>query len=362
MPALRTLSEYARPHSVQPGMVQPGMPHPQSPQAQLQAQIAMANLTGPDPILRYQMERAYLTGNREAQIDLMEREMRDRDIREMELREMEMRDREMAARHEQEKMHAHAIAANAMGASPFLHPGAPPPHPHLAPSPHRPPGFQHALERGERPPVPTSVSESAFSSQVDRINAERHMAMIDQARAREGLRPLTPHHHSHSHSHTHVHFHPQEHIHHSYEAAAAAGGIIDPGMIVPGTPGPPGDPRDPRSMPPDPRDPRSMPPDPRDPRSMPPGMSPGIPGPPGLRPPPPPVSVGLPGNHPHPILTAGMPPPRLYGPPGMSEVLAAQLHHEQIHRQMMHAESQRHMFPPGHPGHPGHPPGHPPHM
>ncbi|XP_072047897.1 LOW QUALITY PROTEIN: uncharacterized protein [Amphiura filiformis] len=318
MPALRTLSEYARPHSVQPGIPHPPPPPPPPPHAQ----IVMGNLTGPDPMLRYQMERAYLVGNREAQIDLIEREMRDRDIRVMEVREMqemERREREMAQR-EREKMHSAAML------SPFLVPGMPP-HPHISPSPH--PGLiPHIIERPDRPPVPMSVAESAFSQSVavERLNAERlhqERMMLDQSRREGGpIRPLTPHHHSHSHSHTHVHFHPQEHIHHTYGEAAAAAGLVDPALVVagappagPGVPGVPG------------------PPPPSLPRAM---------IPPSLRPPP--------GSHPHPILNpsiaTALPPSRFYGPPGMPEALAAQLHHEQQIQLMQAAEANRHLFPP----------------
>ena len=319
MPALRTLSEYARPHSVQPGVPHPPQPPPGS--------VVMGNLMGPDPMLRYQMERAYLVGNREAQIDLMERELRDRDIRQREIREMqeiELREREIQARREHEKLHNAAVAMS----SPFLHPGVP--RPHISPSPH--PGFPHL---GERPPIPMSAAESAsaFSQSVERLNAERlhqERMMMDQSRRDPLQRPHTPHHHSHSHSHTHVHFHPQEHIHHAAynEAVAAAqAGLVDPALVVAGAP----------VVPPAPPPPPVIPP--VVPGIIPPGAA--------LRPP---SSVALPGSHPHPILnptiSTALPPARLYGQPGMSEALAAQIHHEQIHRQIIQAEANRHLFPP----------------
>ncbi|XP_071805248.1 uncharacterized protein [Asterias amurensis] len=307
LPAMRTLSEYARPHSA----VGPGNP--------------ASNLMGPDPMLQYQIEQVYAMGSREAQIDLVERELQERDIRQRdlralqqrdlrEMREMELWDREMRDRGLKPGYEQQYAGVRTSTATPLA---AYPPHPHHPgepmPSPQQINAYNHNLERAHAERhlamlVP-GPENSAFA--VDRLTAERlhleRMAMMGDPRAAAAAaaaaagRPPTPHHHSHSHSHTHVHFHPQEHIHHTY------GGLL-----------------------------------------------PDQPGPAVLQPtlhlPPNPLSLPQP---PHPIINPGTaaamaPPPnsiphaRMYRPP-LPEALAQQIQHEHIQRQML---SERHPYPP----------------
>lgn len=237
-PALRTLSEYARPHSAVPaGIPPPGVA------------VNVNHLMGPDPILRYQMETALALGSRDAQIDLVERELREREMREQELRErhreaveMEIREREM---HERMKLitYEQAVRESAIHAQNAAH---------LAGAIQ---GYPIPIERAhERHLAATAhFSREAGPSNAERVSAERlqheRMVMVQDHPRQTPVsigRQATPHHHSHSHSHTHLHFHPQEHIHHTYIPGVIPGeaGMVPPPLhMVPPTPvGPPSHP------------------------------------------------------------------------------------------------------------------------
>ncbi|XP_022096937.1 arginine-glutamic acid dipeptide repeats protein-like [Acanthaster planci] len=308
MPAMRTLSEYARPHSA----VVPGNP--------------ASNLMGPDPMLQYQLEQVYALGSREAQIDLVERELRERDLRQRDLRamqerglrEMEMWDREMRERglkpgYEQQYVGVRTSTTTPLAAYPHHppHPGEP------LPSPQQLNAYNHNLERAhaEHHLRMHGPENSAFS--VDRLTSERmhleRMALMGDPRAAAAAaaaaaagRPPTPHHHSHSHSHTHVHFHPQEHIHHTY---LSQGGVLPDqpaGAVLPPT----------LHLPPNPL------PVPQPPHPM---INPAAAAA---------AAIGAPPS--------ALPHARLYRPP-IPDVLAQQIQHEHIQRQML---SERHPYPP----------------
>ncbi|XP_033104593.1 arginine-glutamic acid dipeptide repeats protein-like [Anneissia japonica] len=218
MPALHTLREYARPHVGLP----PGHPLLRD----------FRNLVGPDPIMRMQMQSMYLGANREAQIDLVERELRERDMRERDFREREIRElqeREIR-RHELELRERREREFREMkpgfegfygNAAPILAYAASRPGEPVVPAHHIPgvPPYLHMAHPHEghppgRPGMPPG--EIVYPGQMERLTAERlhgeQLAVIGDQLIAVSRPGSAPHHHNHSHSHTHLHLHPGEHM------------------------------------------------------------------------------------------------------------------------------------------------------
>ncbi|XP_077998737.1 uncharacterized protein LOC144451708 [Glandiceps talaboti] len=197
-PALRTLSEYARPHARTPG------PN------------TLACLTGPDPMLRYGLAQGvpvYPPGARERDIEL-ERELREREFREREMIEREIRERELRDKMKLDPLgtHLHPMERHWLLNRHGL-PGDRTPQPSPFHVPH------HPLERhGDRPldrvllpGHPMVPAETPFTNPVERIQYERlqseRLALMDPVGR---LQFTSLNQHQHTHSHTHLHVHPGE--------------------------------------------------------------------------------------------------------------------------------------------------------
>lgn len=185
-PALRTLSEYARPHVMSPT----NRNHP-----------FYVSLTPGDPLLAYHMPGLY-----SAEPSLRERELRN--LRERELRErmkpgFEVKPPDLETLHPAANPMEHFARHGALGL------------PHIPGPPHPFAPFHPALNHLERERMalaaPQLRPELTYAERLtaERLHAERMASVADPA-ARLQMLNVTPHHHQHSHIHSHLHLHQQD--------------------------------------------------------------------------------------------------------------------------------------------------------
>ncbi|KAJ8360774.1 hypothetical protein SKAU_G00172990 [Synaphobranchus kaupii] len=193
-PALRTLSEYARPHVMSPT----NRNHP-----------FFVSLPA-DPLLAYHMPGLYNDAAMRER-DFRERELREREIRERELRErmkpgFEVKPPELDCLHPATNPMEHFARHGALTL------------PHMAA--HHPfAAFHPGLNPLERERLalagPQLRPEMTYPERLaaERLHAERMAAVANDPIARLQMFNVTPHHHQHSHIHSHLHLHQQDPLH-----------------------------------------------------------------------------------------------------------------------------------------------------
>ncbi|XP_045772587.1 arginine-glutamic acid dipeptide repeats protein [Maniola jurtina] len=225
-PALRQLSEYARPHA---GFSPGNMPR-----------HCM------DPMLQYQLSSMYgAAGARERlELEHLEREKRDREIRE--LRERELNDR---LKEELLKNNVGPRALDPHWLEMHRRYGMPPPPPQgaipvqfgLYPPGHGPAALsqleRERLERLGIPPAgaggpPVSVPVSGAPPHhphhphpgvaAAQLEAAERLALAADPMVRLQMAGINPEYHAHTHAHTHAHSHTHLHLHPGQQAAAQA--------------------------------------------------------------------------------------------------------------------------------------------
>ncbi|XP_073409074.1 atrophin-1 isoform X1 [Dendrobates tinctorius] len=223
-PALRTLSEYARPHVLSPAGRAPQHGHP--PHHPFYLPLG-------DPLLAYNLPAVFASDPTRAERELRERLKPGYEVKPGEL----------------DPIHAATLSL--------------PPPPHHQPPPQPPPSsagvppqmglhhaFQyhhgqhshaHALERermvlgaagagpgpGGTGTAGTARGELSYAERLaaERQHAERVAALSGDPLTRLQMLNVTPHHHQHSHIHSHLHLHQQDAIH---AASAAVHPLMDP--------------------------------------------------------------------------------------------------------------------------------------
>ncbi|XP_067873120.1 arginine-glutamic acid dipeptide repeats protein isoform X1 [Heterodontus francisci] len=207
-PALRTLSEYARPHVMSPT----NRNHP-----------FFVPLNASDPILAYHMPSLY-----SADPAMRERELREREIREREIREREFRER-MKPGFEVKPPELDGLHPAANPMDPFARHGALTIQP--AAGAHPFPPFHHGLNPLERERLalagPQLRPEMSYADRLaaERIHAERMASLANDPLTRLQMFNVTPHHHQHSHIHSHLHLHQQDPLH---QGSGGVHPLVDP--------------------------------------------------------------------------------------------------------------------------------------
>ncbi|OCT70553.1 hypothetical protein XELAEV_18037477mg [Xenopus laevis] len=195
-PALRTLSEYARPHVMSPT----NRNHP-----------FFVPLNPNDPLFAYHMPGLYNIDHTIREREFREREFREREIRERELRErmkpgFEVKPPELDQLHPSANPMEHFARHGALTI-----PTTAGPHPFAA--------FHPGLNPLERERLalagPQLRPEMSYPERLaaERIHAERMASLSNDPLARLQMFNVTPHHHQHSHIHSHLHLHQQDPLH-----------------------------------------------------------------------------------------------------------------------------------------------------
>ncbi|KAM9115754.1 arginine-glutamic acid dipeptide repeats protein isoform 3-T5 [Pangshura tecta] len=208
-PALRTLSEYARPHVMSPT----NRNHP-----------FFVPLNPTDPLLAYHMPGLYNVDPTIRERELREREIREREIRERELRErmkpgFEVKPPELDALHPATNPMEHFARHGALTIPPTAGP-----HPFAS--------FHPGLNPLERERLalagPQLRPEMSYPDRLaaERIHAERIASLTNDPLARLQMFNVTPHHHQHSHIHSHLHLHQQDPLHQG--SAGPVHPLVDP--------------------------------------------------------------------------------------------------------------------------------------
>ncbi len=195
-PALRQLSEYARPHVMSPN----NRNHP-----------FFVSLNHTDPLLAYQMHGLY-----NADPSMRERELREREMREREIREREMRMERMKPGFEVKPPELDSLHPSANPMEHFARHG-PIGLQHMA-GPHPFASFHPGLNPLERERLalagPQLRPEMSYPDRLaERLHVERMASVANDPIARLQMFNVTPHHHQHSHIHSHLHLHQQDPLH-----------------------------------------------------------------------------------------------------------------------------------------------------